>query len=30
MAGQVRTHDVHAWVSGQLEEIAARGATGRA
>jgi trehalose-6-phosphate synthase len=26
MAGQVRTHDVHDWVSSQLEEIAARGA----
>jgi trehalose 6-phosphate synthase len=25
MAEQVRTYDVHAWVSGQLEEIAARG-----
>jgi trehalose 6-phosphate synthase len=25
MAGHVRTYDVHAWVSGQLEEIAARG-----
>ena len=25
MAGQVRTHDVHDWVSSQLEEIAARG-----
>ena len=30
MAKQVRTHDVHAWVSGQLEEIAARGGTARA
>jgi trehalose 6-phosphate synthase len=27
MAGHVRTHDVHSWVSGQLELIAARGAT---
>ena len=26
MAEQVRVHDVHAWVSGQLTEIAARGA----
>jgi trehalose-6-phosphate synthase len=26
MARQVRTHDVHDWVSGQLTEIAARGA----
>jgi trehalose 6-phosphate synthase len=26
MAGQVRTHDVHDWVSGQLTVIAARGA----
>ena len=26
MAEQVRTHDVHGWVSSQLEEIAARGA----
>jgi len=26
MAGQVRTHDVHDWVSGQLDLIAARGA----
>ena len=26
MAAQVRTHDVHDWVSGQLEQIAARGA----
>jgi trehalose 6-phosphate synthase len=26
MAGQVRTHDVHDWVSGQLELITARGA----
>jgi hypothetical protein len=25
MAEQVRTHDVHGWVSGQLEEITARG-----
>jgi trehalose 6-phosphate synthase len=30
MAKQVRTHDVHAWVTGQLEEIAARGGTSRA
>jgi trehalose 6-phosphate synthase len=28
MAGHVRTYDVHAWVSGQLEEIAARGKPG--
>jgi len=27
MAGHVRTHDVHDWVSGQLAMIAARGAT---
>jgi trehalose 6-phosphate synthase len=27
MAEHVRVHDVHAWVSGQLTEIAARGAT---
>jgi trehalose-6-phosphate synthase len=26
MAEQVRVHDVHAWVSGQLTLIAARGA----
>jgi len=26
MAGQVRTHDVHDWVSSQLTQIAARGA----
>ncbi len=29
MAGQVRTHDVHDWVSRQLELIAARGAAPR-
>jgi trehalose 6-phosphate synthase len=29
MAGQVRTHDVHDWVSGQLELIADRGARAR-
>ena len=29
MAGHVRTHDVHDWVSGQLELIAARGAAPR-
>ena len=28
MARQVRTYDVHAWVSSQLEEIDARGKTG--
>jgi trehalose 6-phosphate synthase len=27
MAGHVRTHDVHRWVSSQLAEIAARGGT---
>ena len=26
MAAHVATHDVHGWVSGQLELIAARGA----
>jgi trehalose 6-phosphate synthase len=30
MAGHVRTHDVHAWVSSQLEEIATRGGISRA
>jgi trehalose 6-phosphate synthase len=30
MARHVRTHDVHAWVSSQLEEIATRGGTSRA
>jgi hypothetical protein len=29
MAGHVAAHDVHDWVSGQLELIAARGATPR-
>jgi trehalose 6-phosphate synthase len=29
MAEHVRTHDVYAWVSGQLKEIAARGAVSR-
>jgi trehalose 6-phosphate synthase len=29
MAGHVRSHDVYAWVSGQIEEIAARGKPGR-
>jgi trehalose 6-phosphate synthase len=29
MAGHVRTHDVHDWVSGQLELIAARGGASR-
>jgi hypothetical protein len=28
MAGHVRTHDVHGWVSSQLEEIAIRGKAG--
>ncbi len=28
MAGHVRTHDVHNWLSGQLEVICARGKTG--
>jgi trehalose 6-phosphate synthase len=28
MAGQVRTHDVHDWVSSQLKEIIARGGAG--